>query len=99
MESVTFNLNEEGKGIFLLKDDEKELGKMVVSISADVLTAEHTEVDTNEEGKGLGKLLLNAMVTYAKEHGLKVIPQCAYVHAQFKRHPEMYTDIWERAGG
>ena len=36
------------------------------------------------------------MVTYAREHHLKVTPYCPYVHAQLKRHPEQYADIWNR---
>jgi len=36
------------------------------------------------------------MVTYAREKGLKVIPLCPYVSAQFKRHPDTYADVWNK---
>ncbi|HEU4902844.1 MAG TPA: N-acetyltransferase [Flavisolibacter sp.] len=35
------------------------------------------------------------MVDYARKNGLKVIPLCPYVHAQFKRHPADYADVWK----
>jgi uncharacterized protein len=40
--------------------------------------------------------LLTAMVDYAKGHQLKVVPLCSFVHAQFKRHPDMYEDVWKK---
>jgi hypothetical protein len=43
------------------------------------------------------------MVDYARKNKLKVIPLCPYVHAQFKRHPKEYADVWnneqENEGG
>jgi uncharacterized protein len=40
--------------------------------------------------------LLSTMVDYAREHKLKVIALCPYVHAQFERHPDKYSDIWNK---
>lgn len=37
-----------------------------------------------------------AMVEHARTNHLKVIPLCPYVHAQFKRHPEEYADVWNK---
>jgi hypothetical protein len=39
--------------------------------------------------------MLQAMVDHARKNGLKVIPLCPYVHAQFKRHPQEYSDLWQ----
>jgi predicted GNAT family acetyltransferase len=36
------------------------------------------------------------MVDHARKNGLKVIALCPFVHAQFKRHPEQYEDIWNK---
>jgi uncharacterized protein len=33
------------------------------------------------------------MVEHVRKNSLKVIPLCPYVHAQFKRHREEYTDL------
>lgn len=57
----------------------------------------HTEVSSKAEGQGLAKLMLNAMVAYARANSLKVKPLCPYVHAQFKRYPADFEDIWLKA--
>jgi predicted GNAT family acetyltransferase len=96
MDDVTLKLNEKGHGGFYVLDGAEQLGEMAVSISGNNLTVYHTEVSTEAEGKGFAKKLLTAMVEYARGKGLKVIPLCPYVHAQFKRHPEEYNDIWNK---
>ena len=96
MDEVKLNINDKGHGAFIISEGEKKLGEMVVGISGHDLTVYHTEVAPEAEGKGLSKLLLKAMVDHAREHDLKVVPLCSFVHAQFKRHPEMYSDVWKR---
>ncbi len=85
---------ENGRGEVQLFLDNQKAGKMDIGLSGDKLTVYHTEVDPLFEGKGFGRLLLQRMVVYARENGLKVIPLCPYVHAQFKRRPDEYQDIW-----
>lgn len=97
MEDVTLELDEKGHGHFYILDGEEQVAEMVVSIAGDMLTVYHTEVLPKAEGKGLAKQLLAAMVEHARKNGLKVIPLCPYVHAQFKRHPDDYADVWHKA--
>jgi predicted GNAT family acetyltransferase len=94
MDDVKLNLNEKGHGAFYIMDGDEQMGEMVVGISGPNLTVYHTEVSTKAEGKGYAKKLLGAMAAYARKNGLKVKPLCAYVHAQFKRHPGEYADVW-----
>lgn len=98
MENVNLQLNETGQGSFLVSEDGKQLGEMVVGVSGKNLTAYHTEVSPESEGRGLAKKLLTAMVDYTRKNGLKVTALCPYVHAQFKRHPDEYADVWNRNG-
>lgn len=95
MDEVNLNLNEKGHGAFFILDGVEPLGEMVVSIDGKNLTVYHTEVAAQVEGKGFAKKMLDEMVAYARKNGLKVIPLCPYVHAQFKRHPEDYADVWQ----
>jgi len=95
MNDVSLTLNDQKKGAFVIKEGEKQLGEMVVSISGNNLTVYHTEVVPEAEGKGLAKKMLQEMVDYARKNSLKVIPLCPYVHAQFKRHPADYADLWQ----
>jgi predicted GNAT family acetyltransferase len=96
MDEVQLRLNEKNHGAFFLMNGAEQLGEMVISISGSNLTVHHTEVATTAEGKGAAKKLLTAMVEHARKNSLKVIPLCAYVHLQFRRHPEEYADIWNK---
>lgn len=92
-------LDELGRGSFLIKEDGDKLGEMVVAVDEEYLFVYHTEVDPKAEGKGLAKMMLNSMVAYARVHHIKVVPLCPYVHAQFKRHPQDFEDIWHKVEG
>jgi predicted GNAT family acetyltransferase len=94
MENIQLTLDEKGFGHFYIFDEGEQLGEMEISISGSNLTAYHTGVSEKAEGKGYAKKLLREMVSHARKHKLKVIPLCPFVHAQFKRHPAEYADVW-----
>ena len=96
MTEVQLKLNHQGKGGFFAMNGEKQLGEMEVSVSEKNLVVYHTEVDPASEGKGIAKEMLATMVDYARKNGLKVIPLCPYVHAQFKRRADEYNDVWNK---
>jgi uncharacterized protein len=96
MEHISLNDRPGGHKAFTVEKNGEQLGEMVVDITEDTLTVHHTEVNPDQEGKGLAGQMLSAMTDYARKHALKVIPLCPYVHAQFKRHPEQYEDIWKK---
>ena len=95
MEKIKLELNHHGDGAFYLVNEDNIVAKMLVGISGNDLNAYHTEATI--EGKGFAKKLLEAMVDHARQNQLKVTAYCPYVHAQFKRHPEQYADIWKQA--
>ena len=95
MGAVQLKWDTGGKGFFEIEENGKRLGEMEVSVSGNRLTVYHTEVAPEAEGKGLAIKMLESMVAYAREQHLKVIPLCPYVHAQFKRNPDAYADIWK----
>ncbi|MCO5237774.1 MAG: N-acetyltransferase [Chitinophagaceae bacterium] len=96
MTEVKLQLDDKGHGHFYIMEEEAQMGEMVVGVADGILTAYHTEVAPRAEGKGLAKQLLEAMTDYARKHHLKVVPLCNYVHSQFKRHAEQYTDLWKQ---
>ena len=96
MDDVKLKLDEKDNGHFYILDGEEQVAEMEISISGNDLTVYHTEVLPKAEGKGLAIKLLTTMVDYARQHALKFIPLCPYVHAQFKRHPEEYADVWNK---
>ena len=96
MDEVKLKMVENKQGSFYIEDSDQLMGEMVFQISGNVMTVDHTEVAPEAQGKGIAKLLLHAMAGYVREHNMKVIPHCPYVHAQFKRNPEEYADIWKK---
>lgn len=94
MENTKVIFTKDSVGEVQLFSDDKKAGKMDISVSDGKLRVYHTEVDAEYEGKGFAKLLLNQLVSYAKENNLRIIPLCPYVLAQFKHHPEEYAEVW-----
>jgi predicted GNAT family acetyltransferase len=97
MEDVQLVINSKGHGAFLITEGDERLAEMVIAVDDKNVTVYHTEVlSPKAEGKGLAKKLLESMVAYAREKKLMVIALCPFVHVQFKRHPELYADIWNK---
>lgn len=96
MDEVKIKLSAVGKGQFYIKAGDKKIAEMIISVSGNELTVYHTEVLPEFEGKGVAKELLHAMVLYARNNHLKVIALCPFVHAEFRRHPGEYNDIWKK---
>lgn len=48
----------------------------------------HTEVPPRYEGQGIGKELVLAALEDIRSQGLRVVPQCSFVEAYIRRHPE-----------
>jgi predicted GNAT family acetyltransferase len=96
MNEIQLKLQSNGKGAFVIDENDERIAEMEISISGNNLTVFHTEVAERLKGQGVAPKLLSAMVNYAREHQLKVIALCSYVSAQFKRHEEQYSDIWNK---
>ncbi len=94
---IKLDLNESGRGGFFVENDGKQMAKMEIAVKDSNLTVFHTEVDPSLKGAGIGTKLLATMVDYARQHQLKVIPLCPFVHAQFKKNPDKYGDIWNQS--
>ena len=96
MTDIQLQLDARGRGAFYIEENKVKVGEMVVGVSGTALTVYHTEVNPEMEGQGYAKQMLEKMVSYAREKKIQVIPLCEYVHAQFKRHPDEYADVWKK---
>jgi predicted GNAT family acetyltransferase len=96
MDEIQLKLEPNGKGAFVIERNGEQLAEMVIAVDANNLTVYHTEVSPKLKGEGIGSKLLAAMVDYVREHNLKVIALCPFVSAQFKRHKELYADVWNQ---
>ncbi len=50
--------------------------------------ADHTFVPPEGRGQGIAAQLVHALIADAREQGFKIVPQCSYVEAAFRPHPE-----------
>lgn len=96
MDPIQLKLNDQQRGAFTIEDDNEKVAEMAIGISGKDMIVYHTEVADKLKGQGVAAKLLNELVSYARSKNLKVVPLCAYVNAQFKRHPEQYQDVWNK---
>ncbi|MGJ1204460.1 GNAT family N-acetyltransferase [Sphingobacterium lactis] len=74
------------KGAFIAEEDGKKIGEMTYSQAGPgKIIIDHTEVDPEEKGKGIGSIMLEKAVTHARENNLKIMPLCPFAKAQFDR--------------
>ncbi len=77
---------EENKGAAIAKIAEQKAGLMSYSIAGnDLLIIDHTEVEPEYKGEGVGKKLLYAIVEMAREKQIKILPLCPFANAMFKK--------------
>lgn len=53
-----------------------------------IIVLTHTEVPPQYEGRGIGSELVKAVLGDIRDKGLQVVPQCPFVGAYIRRHPE-----------
>ena len=64
------------------------IGRLTYQRRGDVLVADHTLVPPEIGGQGVAARLVEALIADARKEGNKIVPQCSYVEAQFRRHPD-----------
>lgn len=78
------------KGQFSAIVDGREAGLMTYTWAGEQkFIIDHTEVDPDFSGQGIGKQLVMAAVAYARESGLSILPLCPYAKNVFQRTPEI----------
>ena len=77
-------------GEFFVKNEQQEKLAVMTYIMTDdnTMLIEHTIVDEQLSGQGIGRKLVDA-----RAKGFKIIPQCPYANSVFNKTPE-YTDVW-----
>ena len=64
------------------------VGRLTWKARGDARIADHTIVPPEIGGRGAAATLVDALVADARDEGFSIVPQCSYVEAQFRRHPE-----------
>lgn len=81
------------KGRFFIEENGKQIAEMTYVWSGEKrFIIDHTLVDPSQEGKGLGKLLVNAAVAFARANHHKILPVCPYAKKVLERTDE-FKDV------
>lgn len=57
-----------------------------------VVIIDHTYTPPEFRGRNIASMLMDAAIADARERGHRIVPQCSYAAAQFRRHPE-WSDL------
>lgn len=80
-------------GLFYLEVEGEKLAEMTYSKAGDsLIIIDHTTVSEKLKGQGAGKQLVQAAVSYAREHHIKILPLCPFAKAVFDKTPD-YSDV------
>ena len=66
----------------------RHIGRLTWVLRGTVRIAEHTLVPSEIGGRGVAGKLVAALMSDAREQGFTVDPQCSFVAAAFRKHPE-----------
>ncbi len=80
-------------GVFYLEEGGEKMAEMTYVFAGETrFIIDHTEVFPAHEGKGLGKILVQAAVDFARKGNLKIVPLCPYARAVFSKNKD-YSDV------
>ena len=93
---IEFKINENNRGSFFIKKDDKQIAELDFDLKDNVLNAFHTGVRKELEGQGIAAKLFDKLVEYARKNNYKIIPSCSYILVKFRRRPDKFADVWQR---
>lgn len=78
------------KGSFQAFDNGAKAGEMTYVFAGDTrFIIDHTEVEENYSGRGVGLKLVLAAVQYARENEFKILPLCPFAKSVFDKKQEL----------
>jgi hypothetical protein len=73
-------------------EEEGATGFLTYELRDGTIVFTHTIVPSELEGRGIGGRIVGTGLDFARDQGLKVVPQCSFVRGYIERHPE-YRDL------
>ncbi|CAA9199870.1 GNAT family N-acetyltransferase [Flavobacterium collinsii] len=88
-------INDTRRGYFEAVEDGKQAGKMTYTWAGDSkFIIDHTEVNEDFNGRGVGKKLVMAAVEFARTNNLKIIPLCPFAKSVFDKVDEIHDVLF-----
>lgn len=86
-------VDQETNGYFKALVEGKTAGKMTFTKSGDnEITIDHTEVNPEYQGQGVGQAMVKESAEYARSENLKIRPLCSYAKKVMERSSD-YDDV------
>lgn len=84
---MQIELKENGsKGLAIAMENQKRMGTITYSIAGpELIIIDHTEVEPEYNGQGIGKKILYKIVEMAREKNIKIIPLCPFAAGMFRK--------------
>ncbi len=86
------------RGRFYLVDAETTVGELTYRMRDAVMYVDHAVVSPTLRGEGLGRVLVDACVEYARGHNLLIRPVCSYVKKVMDEDAELH-DVLDTVKG
>ncbi len=81
-------VHETERNRFLVRTEDGEAELAYMDRHDQVLDLMHTFVPRGARGQGIGEAMVERAFDYAREHGYRIRPTCAFVRAWLVQHPE-----------
>lgn len=80
----------ENKGFFKAETNGIEAGRMTYSrAGVDKIIIDHTDVNPEFKGQGVGNKMVIAAVNFARAKNIKIIPLCPFAKSVFDKNAEI----------
>lgn len=89
---MKFENNRSGNGGYIsLSNEEEEIGRLTYTLFPDEekMVISFVMVHPKYEGKGMGKLLVQEGISFARNNHWKVYPHCSYARSVMMRLPDV----------
>jgi len=82
-------------GMFYIESNGEIIAKMTYRLNKNLIKIDHTEINNQLKGKGIGKKLLFEVIEFARANKIKVKPVCDFAKSVFEKEPA-YDDVYYR---
>ncbi len=78
-------------GHFAAMDNNRQAGLMTYTWAGETkMIIDHTEVNPDYSGRGVGKKMVMAAVEYARKQNIKILPLCPFAKSVFMKDKELH---------